>query len=203
MGSTGYDRPSDAAECRFCLWVISARGSGHLVDEEDCAAVRASGEPRPPGTSARWRRTRGEQRRKRAPRLGKREFPSITLSAVSCCIASAYPETSAAFLPNDLRGCLRPCRLGDAAIGENGAFDPLQFGNVSIEVQQAIFGPAHLGLALSKSGGLLRQPGLVLISIRTRQNRRRCSRLLKALAESGFFALGSRQSFANRAFDGC
>ena len=62
---------------------------------------------------------------------------------------------------------------------------------------------AHLGLALSKSGGPLRQPSLVLISIRTRQNRRPCSGLLEALAESGFFALGSHQSFANRAFDGC
>ena len=32
-----------------------------------------------------------------APRLGKREFPSITLSAVSCCIFSANPETSGRF----------------------------------------------------------------------------------------------------------
>jgi len=27
-----------------------------------------------------------------APRLGKREFPSITLSAVPCCIFSAIPD---------------------------------------------------------------------------------------------------------------
>ena len=64
-----------------------------------------------------------------APRLGKREFPSITLSAVPCCIFSANPETAGRFPANDpsyaTEGCLRPCRLGDAAFGENGAFDPL------------------------------------------------------------------------------
>ena len=82
-------------------------------------------------------------------------------------------------------------------------FDPLQFGNVAIEVQQAALGPAHLGLALGKSGGFLRQSGLVLVSIRTCQNRRRRAGLLKAFAESGFLALGGHQSLANRAFYGC
>ena len=42
-GIQGYGRPAGAAECRFCSWVIPARGSGHLVHEEDCATVRASG----------------------------------------------------------------------------------------------------------------------------------------------------------------
>jgi hypothetical protein len=62
-------------------------------------------------------------------RLGKREFPSITLSAVLCCIFSANPNTPAAFLSTIEAKLLRvACDLvgvGDAAFGENGAFDPL------------------------------------------------------------------------------
>ena len=96
MGNAWYARPANPAECRFCSWVVSARGSGLLVHSEDCATVRASGQPRPTDASARWRRTRVEQRRMRAdgynyaPRLGKREFPSITPSAVPYCIFSGH-----------------------------------------------------------------------------------------------------------------
>ena len=32
-----------AAECRFCSWVIFARGSSLLVREADCATIRGSG----------------------------------------------------------------------------------------------------------------------------------------------------------------
>src|SRR3954451_14729438 len=183
------------------------RSSGRRRGLRDCSRVRVTSTARYVGLMApderRAAKEAGRQLQLRPATWQKRVSVDNAVSRIGC-VASAYPETSGRFPAKPkLLGCLRPSRLGDAAIGENGAFDPLQFGNVPIEVQQAIFGPAHLGLALSKSGGLLRQPGLVLISIRPRQNRRRCSRLLKALAESGFFALGSRQSFANRAFDGC
>lgn len=49
----------------------------------------------------------------------------MTLSAVPCCIFSANPALPVNDRSDATEGRLRPRRLGDAAFGKNGAFDPL------------------------------------------------------------------------------
>src|SRR6185312_9280035 len=84
---------------------------------------------------------------------------------------------------------------------ENGGFDPLQFGNVHIELDQPLLGSAHLRLALGKLGRPPRLPILVLIGIGARQNGRAGPGLLKALAKGGFFSLGRVESLTRGAPD--
>ncbi|MET0676820.1 MAG: hypothetical protein ABW175_13565 [Bradyrhizobium sp.] len=103
--------------------------------------------------------------------------------------------------PACCRFLLRHWRARNAACVDDGTFDPPQFQDVPIQFQQAALCPAHLGLAFGKSDGFLRQSTLVLVSIRTGQDRCPRAGFLKALVENGFLALGGFQRLANRTSD--
>lgn len=83
MGNTRRARPAHRSECGLRSRAAYASGSSLVAHQQDRATVRSHGSCRPIDLPTRWRRTRGKQRNSFncKPRLGKRDFPSITLSA--------------------------------------------------------------------------------------------------------------------------